>query len=215
MVRWLVPQHRLPAEQEPDLLRESSIAGQARCGIRTRNGFAHDQHGGRSASQAEMVEGLHQMHVDPTTASGAELIMGEGRFVAPKTVEIALDDGGTRRIFGERVFLVWVRARLCPNLPGLSAAQPMTHIEALDLDRLPEHLIVMGGGYVGLELSQAMRRFGSRVTVIEAGPNSRAVKIPTSARHSANCFTTKESRCYSEPLSHTLRDVPARRFGFT
>jgi pyruvate/2-oxoglutarate dehydrogenase complex dihydrolipoamide dehydrogenase (E3) component len=46
----------------------------------------------------------------------------------------------------------------------------MTHVEALDLDRLPEHLVVMGGGYVGLELSQAMRRIGSRVTLIEAGP---------------------------------------------
>ena len=46
----------------------------------------------------------------------------------------------------------------------------MTHVELLDLDRLPEHLVVMGGGYVGLELAQAMRRFGSRVTVIEQGP---------------------------------------------
>ena len=46
----------------------------------------------------------------------------------------------------------------------------MTHVELLDLDRLPEHLIVIGGGYVGLELSQAMRRFGARVTVIEYGP---------------------------------------------
>jgi pyruvate/2-oxoglutarate dehydrogenase complex dihydrolipoamide dehydrogenase (E3) component len=46
----------------------------------------------------------------------------------------------------------------------------MTHVEALDLDRLPEHLIVLGGGYVGLELSQAIRRFGAQVTVIEPGP---------------------------------------------
>ena len=57
-----------------------------------------------------------------------------------------------------------------PDLPGLAAAGPMTHIELLDLDRLPEHLVVMGGGFVGLELAQAMRRFGSRVTVIERGP---------------------------------------------
>ena len=57
-----------------------------------------------------------------------------------------------------------------PKVPGLAAANPMTHIEALDLDRLPASLIVMGGGYVGLELAQAMRRFGSQVTVIEKGP---------------------------------------------
>jgi len=65
-----------------------------------------------------------------------------------------------------------------PNIPGLAAAQPMTHIEALDLDRIPEHLIVVGGGYVGLELSQAMRRFGSRVTVIEAGPQLASREDP-------------------------------------
>jgi pyruvate/2-oxoglutarate dehydrogenase complex dihydrolipoamide dehydrogenase (E3) component len=54
-----------------------------------------------------------------------------------------------------------------PDLPGLREAKPMTHIEALDLQRRPEHLIVWGGGYVGLELSQALRRLGSRVTLIE------------------------------------------------
>jgi pyruvate/2-oxoglutarate dehydrogenase complex dihydrolipoamide dehydrogenase (E3) component len=55
-----------------------------------------------------------------------------------------------------------------PDVPGLAAAKPMTHIEALDLDRVPGHLVVLGGGFVGLELAQAIRRFGSRVTVIES-----------------------------------------------
>jgi pyruvate/2-oxoglutarate dehydrogenase complex dihydrolipoamide dehydrogenase (E3) component len=117
-----------------------------------------------------MVEGLHQMHDARTGASGVDLIMGEGRFVAARTIEIALNDGGSRRVFGERVFLVLGSRAMIPNVPGLAAANPMTHIEALDLDRLPASLIVMGGGYVGLELAQAMRRFGSRVTVIESGP---------------------------------------------
>ena len=90
--------------------------------------------------------------------------------MAPKTVEVSLNNGGTRRIIGDRVFLnLGTRAAL-PEVPGLAAAQPMTHVEALDLDRLPEHLIVLGGGFVSLELAQALRRFGSRVTVIERGP---------------------------------------------
>jgi pyruvate/2-oxoglutarate dehydrogenase complex dihydrolipoamide dehydrogenase (E3) component len=118
----------------------------------------------------EMVEGLHHMHAERTAASGLELVMGEGRFVAPRTVEVALDDSGTRRIVGERVFLVLGSRATMPNVPGLAASNPMTHIEALDLDRLPDHLIVIGGGYVGLELAQAMRRFGSQVTIIERGP---------------------------------------------
>src|SRR5205823_4744597 len=117
-----------------------------------------------------MVEGLHQLHVDRQAASGAELIMGDARFIAPRTVEVALNDGGTRTIFADRVVLAVGSRATIPDVPGLSAAQPMTHVEALDLDRLPEHLIVMGGGYVGLELAQAFRRFGSRVTVIEREP---------------------------------------------
>jgi pyruvate/2-oxoglutarate dehydrogenase complex dihydrolipoamide dehydrogenase (E3) component len=95
--------------------------------------------------------------------------MGEGRFVAPRTIEVALNDGGTRRIVGERVFLDLGSHSTMPNLPGLAGANPMTHIEALDLDRLPRHLIVIGGGYIGLELAQAIRRFGSDVSVIEQG----------------------------------------------
>jgi pyruvate/2-oxoglutarate dehydrogenase complex dihydrolipoamide dehydrogenase (E3) component len=116
-----------------------------------------------------MVEGLHQMHADRTTASGAELIMGTARFVAPRTVEIDLHSGGKRTITGDRVFLDLGSRAAMPELPGLRAANPMTHVEILNLERLPAHLIVLGGGYVGLELSQAMRRLGSQVTVIEAG----------------------------------------------
>ena len=96
--------------------------------------------------------------------------MGSGRFVAPKTIEVHLNDGGTRVLAGEKLFLNVGTHAAVPDVPGLKAARPLTHIEALELDYLPSHLIVLGGGYVGLEMAQAYRRFGSRVTVIEAGP---------------------------------------------
>jgi pyruvate/2-oxoglutarate dehydrogenase complex dihydrolipoamide dehydrogenase (E3) component len=64
----------------------------------------------------EMVEGLHQIHAERTAASGVELMMGEGRFVAPRTVEVALKDGRTRRIVGERVFLVLGSCATMPNV---------------------------------------------------------------------------------------------------
>ena len=118
----------------------------------------------------EMVEGLIAMHLELYQKSGAELIMGEGRFVAPKTLEVRLRDGGTRVLTGERIFLNVGTHATIPSIPGLADAGPLTHIEALELDRLPAHLIVLGGGYVGLELAQAYRRFGSRVTVVEHGP---------------------------------------------
>jgi pyruvate/2-oxoglutarate dehydrogenase complex dihydrolipoamide dehydrogenase (E3) component len=84
-------------------------------------------------------------------------------------VIVALRLAPVRTIAADRVFLnVGTRATI-PDVPGLSDAAPMTHVEALDLARLPEHLVVLGGGYVGLELAQALRRFGSEVTVIERG----------------------------------------------
>jgi pyruvate/2-oxoglutarate dehydrogenase complex dihydrolipoamide dehydrogenase (E3) component len=118
----------------------------------------------------EMVEGLIALHLDLYKKSGAELIMGDGRFVAPKTLEVRLRDGGTRVLTGERVFLNVGTRAMIPPVPGLAEAEPMSNIELLELDRLPAHLIVLGGGYVGLEFAQAYRRFGSRVTVLEHGP---------------------------------------------
>ena len=118
----------------------------------------------------EMVEGLVALHLDLYRKSGAELIMGDGRFVAPKTLEVRLRDGGTQTLTGKRVFLNLGTHATIPPIAGLADATPLTHIEALELDRLPTHLIVLGGGYVGLELAQAYHRFGSKVTVVEYGP---------------------------------------------
>jgi pyruvate/2-oxoglutarate dehydrogenase complex dihydrolipoamide dehydrogenase (E3) component len=118
----------------------------------------------------QMVDDLVAVHRRNYSTSGAELIIGEGRFVAPKTIEVHLPDGGVRRLAGDRVFLdVGTRAGV-PDVPGLSESGPLTHVEALELDRTPEHLIVLGGGYVGLEFAQPMRRFGARVTVLEQEP---------------------------------------------
>jgi pyruvate/2-oxoglutarate dehydrogenase complex dihydrolipoamide dehydrogenase (E3) component len=114
-----------------------------------------------------MVEGLQEFHLNQTIASGASLFRGEARFVGPRTLEVHVRDGGKKTISGDRVFIDVGTHAAIPAVPGLAEAKPMTHVEALDLARLPEHLIVLGGGYVGLELSQAFRRFGSRVTVIE------------------------------------------------
>jgi pyruvate/2-oxoglutarate dehydrogenase complex dihydrolipoamide dehydrogenase (E3) component len=115
----------------------------------------------------KMVNELVESHLHKYRTSGAELIMGNGRFVAPRTIEVALNAGGTRTLRGTNVIInTGTRARI-DGTPGLSDSRPLTHIEALELNRLPEHLIVLGGGYVGLELSQAMSRLGSRVTVVE------------------------------------------------
>src|SRR5882757_1371745 len=122
---------------------------------------------GVARRKRDMVKDLVDLHLANFKASGAELVMGDARFTELKTVEVKLNGGGTRIIRGERIFInVGTRASV-PDVPGLALASPMTHVEALNLERLPEHLVILGGGYVGLEFAQSMRRFGSRVTIVQ------------------------------------------------
>src|SRR4029077_16002225 len=107
------------------------------------------------ARKRDMVDGLIALHLDLYKASGAELIMGTGRFTAPKIIEVSLNGGGTRVLTGDRVVLNLGTHATIPDVPGLAAAQPLTNVEALELDRLPGHLVVIGGGYVGPELGDA------------------------------------------------------------
>jgi pyruvate/2-oxoglutarate dehydrogenase complex dihydrolipoamide dehydrogenase (E3) component len=119
----------------------------------------------------KMVASLVAMHIELYKKAGAELVMGSGRFVGPKTIEVTLTDGGTRTLRGKNVVINTGSRATVDETPGLKESAPLTHIEALELDEIPGHLLVLGGGYIGLELSQAMRRFGSEVTIVER--NSR------------------------------------------
>lgn len=130
------------------------------------DGFHIDMPTVRARKRA-MVSGLNDMYLENFKQTGAEFILGSGRFVGPKTLEVTLAGGSTRRLRGANVIVSTGTRAASEPIPGLSDAQPLTHIEALELDLVPGHLIVMGGGYVGLELSQAMSRFGSKVTVID------------------------------------------------
>jgi pyruvate/2-oxoglutarate dehydrogenase complex dihydrolipoamide dehydrogenase (E3) component len=137
-----------------------------------------------------MVDGLVAIHQKKYRESGAELIMGSGRFVAPKTIEVTLNAGGTRTLSGQSIVInTGSRARI-DDTPGLLESRPLTHVEALELDRLPDHLIVLGGGYVGLEFAQAFRRFGGRVTVVERNGS----------------LIHREDPDVTEAIEHLLRD---------
>ena len=122
----------------------------------------------RSRKQ-DMVDREIEFHLGAYKASGAELIMGSGRFVGPKAIEVALNQGGTRLLAGNEVVINVGSHAAIPDIPGLEAARALTHIEALEIDYLPAHLIVLGGGYIGIEMAQAYRRFGCRVTIVEPG----------------------------------------------
>ena len=94
----------------------------------------------------DMVEREVAAHLQNYQASGAELIMGTGHFVGPKTLEVQLNAGGTRVLIAERVFLNVGSHAAIPDVPGLKDARPLTHIDALELDHVPPHLIVLGAG---------------------------------------------------------------------
>jgi pyruvate/2-oxoglutarate dehydrogenase complex dihydrolipoamide dehydrogenase (E3) component len=98
----------------------------------------------------KMVDDLIEVHLHKYRASGAELVMGNGTFVAPKTIEVALHGGETRTLRGENVVVcTGSRARI-DDTPGLKEARPLTHVEALELNLVPAHLVVLGAGTSGL-----------------------------------------------------------------
>jgi pyruvate/2-oxoglutarate dehydrogenase complex dihydrolipoamide dehydrogenase (E3) component len=159
----------LPSKNVIYSAKAVSLANPA-TGLGVMTGTLRVDMAGVARRKRNMVDGLLELHHANFKASGAELVMGEASFTEPKTVQVALNAGGTRLLHGERVFLNLGSRASIPDTPGLAAAGPMTHVEALNLERLPEHLVILGGGYVGLEFAQAMRRFGSRVTIIQRGP---------------------------------------------
>lgn len=102
---------------------------------------------------------------------GVELVMGEASFSGMRTVQVRLNDGGERELQGE---LVFINAGTRPGrleIPGASDVPVLDSTSIMELDTLPEHLLVLGGGYIGLEFGQMFRRFGSRVTIVQRRPH--------------------------------------------
>jgi pyruvate/2-oxoglutarate dehydrogenase complex dihydrolipoamide dehydrogenase (E3) component len=132
-----------------------------------------------------MVEAHRKMFID----SGMDFIMGTARFVAPRTVQIALNDGGTRLIRGRDVVVNTGTTPALPRLPGIREADVWTSETILHLDRLPETLLILGGGYVGCEFASMFALFGSRVVLVQAGPQLLAREDPDIAGEVADILT--------------------------
>ena len=100
---------------------------------------------------------------------GVDLLMGESYFVEPKVVEVRLNTGETRRLSAGMIFINAGDRPSKPSIEGLEQVQTLNSTTIMELDTVPEHLLVLGGGYVGLEFGQMFRRFGSQVTIIQRG----------------------------------------------
>ncbi len=121
----------------------------------------------RKRAMVETFRTGSQRRLDET--EGLELIRGQARFAGPRQIEVALNGGGSRRLAAEWVIIDTGSRPRRPALPGLDSVAALDSTSIMELDRVPEHLIVIGGGYIGLEFGQMFLRFGSRVTLIQRG----------------------------------------------
>jgi pyruvate/2-oxoglutarate dehydrogenase complex dihydrolipoamide dehydrogenase (E3) component len=104
-----------------------------------------------------------------TSTEGVDLLMGEAHFTGPKTLEVRMNNGETRQLVADSIFINAGERPAIPNLAGLDDVPYLNSTSIMELDSVPEHLLVLGGGYVGLEFGQMFRRFGSKVSIIQRG----------------------------------------------
>ncbi|GHO71317.1 mercuric reductase [Ktedonobacter sp. SOSP1-52] len=118
-----------------------------------------------------IVEGARKGHENLLTAAqGLDLLRGEAHFTAPKTLEVSLQDGETREITAPLI-VIDTGVRPAPlAIKGAERIPVLNSTTLMELDTLPEHLLILGGGYIGLEFGQMFRRFGSQVTIIQRRP---------------------------------------------
>ncbi|MFE2994714.1 mercuric reductase [Nocardia sp. NPDC059246] len=137
-----------------------------------------------------MVVGAQQNYASRLAQDGLDLIEGEAHFTGPKSVEVASTDGGRQQISAP-VIVIDTGARPKPlAIPGADHVPVLDSTSIMELDELPEHLIIVGGGYIGLEFGQMFRRFGSEVTIVQ---------------HAAHLLT-REDEDVSDEVAALLRD---------
>ena len=118
----------------------------------------------------DMVESFRASNLRRINNSGVELIEGTARFTAPKSLLVDLNAGGSLLLNSEKIFINTGGRTRVPALPGLDQVPWLDSTSLMELDQVPEHLLVVGGGYIGVEFGQMFRRFGSRVTIVQRAP---------------------------------------------
>jgi pyruvate/2-oxoglutarate dehydrogenase complex dihydrolipoamide dehydrogenase (E3) component len=119
-------------------------------------------------------------------SANLELIFGRASFSGPKTVDIRLQDGRQRTISAKHIFINAGTRASRPELDGLDTVPFLDNISIMELDVLPDHLLILGGGYIGLEFGQLFRRFGSRVTIVQSADQLLTREDPDTAEEVTN-----------------------------
>ncbi len=137
--------------------------------------------------------------------AGVDLVWGEASFVGPKELEVRLNGGETVRLSADNIFINTGTRPIEPPIEGLASVPTLDSTTIMELEEVPAHLLVLGGGYVGLEFAQMFRRFGSEVTVIQWGP---AAPLARGSRHWRGC---RRNPARGRHRGASRDPVPARR----
>jgi len=121
----------------------------------------------RKRAIVDSFRGGSERHISKT--EGIDLLRGEASFMDPHTVEVHLNTGDVRQVTANTIFINTGARPSTPTMNGLDAIPVLDSTSIMELDAVPEHLLCIGGGYIGLEFGQMFRRFGSKVTVIQRG----------------------------------------------
>jgi pyruvate/2-oxoglutarate dehydrogenase complex dihydrolipoamide dehydrogenase (E3) component len=134
-------------------------------GVKLEGGVAVDMALVKARKDRVVHNASHGVEFWLRSMNGLSIIRGDARFVSPGEIEV-----GSERLQAPRIFINVGGRPLIPPIPGIEAVNALTNEIIMDLDILPDHLIVLGGSYIGLEFAQMFRRFGAKVSVIEAAP---------------------------------------------
>jgi pyruvate/2-oxoglutarate dehydrogenase complex dihydrolipoamide dehydrogenase (E3) component len=122
----------------------------------------------RKRAIVDLFRNGSQSRIEKT--ANLELIFGQAEFTGPKTIRVRTNDGGERLLSADKFFINAGCRPAVPKIEGLSGVPYLNSTSIMELDAVPEHLLILGGGYIGLEFGQMFRRFGSRVTIVQSGP---------------------------------------------
>src|SRR5579863_6797099 len=134
----------------------------------------------RKRSIVDLFRNGSQSRIEKT--ANLELIFGQAEFTGPKTIRVRKDDGTEISLSADKFFINAGCRPAAPKIEGLSEIPYLNSTSIMELDAVPEHLLVLGGGYIGLEFGQMFRRFGSRVTMVQRGPQLLAREDPDVAQ---------------------------------
>ena len=139
---------------------------------------------------------------------GVEIVWGEARFTSGQEIEVALNDGGTRLLKADLIFIDTGTRPAVPDIDGLPECSILNNGTIMELDQVPEHLMIIGGGYVGMEFARMFKRFGSEVTIVHRGAHVLSQEDEDLAQAVQEIFTRDGIRIILQADTHSAAQDP-------